>query len=278
MATDIVRVLPEALVRFNAHRAMAHAAEMAVSGLLALFPLLILLGWLAEFIGHPEINGFIERLLFIVWPRSIAEPMIAEAKGVLAGIKGTGIVPAAVLAPLLAANGFEALRTGLNNAYGHPPRLPFLRARLQSLTLALVAIAILVGLAFALSEIATLPVRDTQGNVVAMPQGAIVLVPLSGGLVLLAGLFAFHRLLPQYAPRLRAAWPGIAVTVLVWAIATYGFAFYAERISGFQTTYGGYASALLTLVLFLITAASVLLGAEINAVLETGNRRRSAMR
>lgn len=249
-----------------------------MSGVLALFPLLILLGWLADFVGHPEVNGFTQRLLFLVWPRSIAEPMIAEARGVLTGIKGAGIVPAAILAPLLAANGFEALRAGLNNAYGHPSRLPFLRARLQSFTLALVAIALLVGLAFALSKVATLPVRDSQGNVITMPQGAIVLVPLTGGLVLLAGLFAFHRLLPQNAPRLRAAWPGIAVTILAWATVTYGFAFYAERISGFQTTYGGYASALLTLVLFLITAASVLLGAEINAVLGAVDRRRSAMR
>ncbi|MBZ0163075.1 MAG: YihY/virulence factor BrkB family protein [Notoacmeibacter sp.] len=278
MVIDIIRVLPAALARFNAHRGTAHAAEMAVSGLLALFPLLILLGWLAEFVGHPEVNGFTQRLLFLVWPRSIAEPMIAEAQGVLTAIRGAGIVPAAILAPLLAANGFEALRTGLNNAYGQPQRLPFLRARLQSFTLALVAIAALVCLAFALSKVATLPVRDSQGTIIAMPQGAIFLVPLTGGLVLLAGLFAFHRLLPQNGPSLRAAWPGMALTVLVWAMATYGFAFYAERISGFQTTYGGYTSALLTLVLFLITAASVLLGAELNAVLGSGDRRRSAMR
>ncbi len=278
MATDILRALPAALARFQVHRGAAHAAEMAVSGLLALFPLLILLGWLSAFIGHPELTPFVQRLLFLVWPRTIAEPMIAEATGVLESIKGAGIVPAAILAPLLAANGFEALRTGLNNAYGHPARLPFLRARVQSFTLALVAIAALIGLAFVLSKIATLPVRDGAGNVVAMPKGAIFLVPLTGGLILLSGLFAFHRLLPQNGPGLRTAWPGMLLTILVWATATYGFAFYAERISGFQATYGGYASALLTLVLFVITAASILLGAELNAILGAGDRDRGKMR
>jgi membrane protein len=62
--------------------------------------------------------------------------------------------------------------------------------------------------------------------------------------------------------------PGGIVAVLVWIVASAGFAFYVANFGSYNKTYGTLAGVIVFLVWMWITNIAVLLGAEINAETE----------
>jgi membrane protein len=62
--------------------------------------------------------------------------------------------------------------------------------------------------------------------------------------------------------------PGGVLAVVLWAIASAGFAFYVANFGSYNKTYGTLASVIIFLVWLWISNIAVLLGAELNAELE----------
>jgi membrane protein len=62
--------------------------------------------------------------------------------------------------------------------------------------------------------------------------------------------------------------PGSVVAVLLWVVASAGFAFYVANFGSYNKTYGALAGVIVFLVWMWITNIAVLLGAEINAETE----------
>jgi len=78
----------------------------------------------------------------------VAEPILNEIHNVLSNRHGGLLTISAVLAVYFSSSGVEALRTGLNRAYGARETRPWWRLRLQSVAYVFIAALALLSLAF----------------------------------------------------------------------------------------------------------------------------------
>jgi membrane protein len=61
--------------------------------------------------------------------------------------------------------------------------------------------------------------------------------------------------------------PGAGLAVIVWVLASLGFSYYVSHFANYSVTYGSLATAVVLLLYFYISAAVLLLGAEVNAAI-----------
>jgi membrane protein len=61
--------------------------------------------------------------------------------------------------------------------------------------------------------------------------------------------------------------PGAALAVIVWVLASLGFSFYLANFANYSVIYGSLGAAFALLLYFYISAAVLLLGAEVNAAI-----------
>ena len=69
-------------------------------------------------------------------------------------------------------------------------------------------------------------------------------------------------------PRFQFITPGAIVGVATWILASAGFFFYVANFSSYSATYGAFAAAVILLVWLWLTNVVLLLGAELNAVID----------
>ena len=77
----------------------------------------------------------------------------------------------------------------------------------------------------------------------------------------------------RYAPNVpnrpwRWVTPGSIVATIVWVAATFGFSFYVKNFGSYNATYGSLAAVIIFLTWLYLSAYIVLLGAELNSVVE----------
>ena len=78
-------------------------------------------------------------------------------------------------------------------------------------------------------------------------------------------LIVVYRYCPDARQRFRTVLPGVALSVVLWAISSVGFSFYLAYFADFGVTYGSLGAAVGLLYYLYLTASVVLLGAEVNA-------------
>ena len=65
------------------------------------------------------------------------------------------------------------------------------------------------------------------------------------------------------------------MAILVWLVASVGFAFYVANFGSYNKTYGAIAGVVVGLLWLWLTNVALLFGAELDAELERGRERRS---
>src|SRR3954452_15710241 len=73
-------------------------------------------------------------------------------------------------------------------------------------------------------------------------------------------------------PRFKLISPGGILAVLLWILASAGFAFYVSAFASYNKTYGALGGVIVFLVWLWISNIALLLGAEFNAELERGRQ------
>jgi membrane protein len=66
-------------------------------------------------------------------------------------------------------------------------------------------------------------------------------------------------------PRRRLVTPGAVVSLVIWLVASAGFALYASRFGSYDKTWGTLSAVVVTLVWLWLTSAALLFGAEVDA-------------
>jgi membrane protein len=101
--------------------------------------------------------------------------------------------------------------------------------------------------------------------------GRVLAVAFSvfAGTAALAGFFrvAVHR--PEVG---RRVWPGSALTIAIGGLSSYLFGYYAQNLASFTLYYGSLTAVAIVLAWLWIWCAALLVGAELNAQLEGGDR------
>lgn len=77
-----------------------------------------------------------------------------------------------------------------------------------------------------------------------------------------------YYIAPNVEQSFRFITPGSVVAVIVWIAASLAFGYYVQNFGNYDATYGSIGAVIVLMLFFYISAAVLLLGAEINAVIE----------
>ena len=163
------------------------------------------------------------------------------------------------------------LMNGLTRAYDADDQRSFVRKRLVALLIvcALVLAAALVVVFLVLGPHLERWLGSTleAESVTAWAWWTLQWPILLGGL-----LFAFATVLYLGPDVEQRTWklvsPGALAAVLIWLVASGGFAVYAASFGSYNKSWGALSAVVITLVWLWLTSASLLFGAEINAEAE----------
>jgi membrane protein len=263
------RVLWRAFERFNDHDGWAISSHIALSGLMSLFPFLILVAALAGFVGSTDLARGVAELIFETWPSEVAGPLAGEVSTVMTQQRRDLLTVGALLAVYFSSNGVESLRIGLNRAYDCYDWRPWWLTRLQAIAFVLVGAVALI--AFALLVVfGPLAWRAIVAEVPALsPLGPLIVTArFAVATVVIVALLIAHLLLPGGRRSVASVLPGIGATLVLWLLGGTAFGLYLESFAtNYVSTYAGLASGMIVLVFLYILAAIFLFGGELNAAL-----------
>ncbi|HJS84796.1 MAG TPA: YihY/virulence factor BrkB family protein [Acetobacteraceae bacterium] len=196
-----------------------------------------------------------------------AMPLLSQFLTSIPSGFGDGLILAVNLA-LVVVTAYQAaggLITALNIVYDEVEQRGRLRRTGVALLVGLGGIALLfVGLA-----VIAAPLLVARGSTRVLVSELlwvrwIILSALLTGALLLVLTYAPSRQRPAWR---RAACGAVAATVL-WVAATYGVSFYAQRIGTLGRFYGSLSAVAILLLWFYATSFAVLIGGELDSILQ----------
>ena len=261
--------LAERSVRGFARHGMAvYAMALAYRGLFALLPFAVFLVavlsflrvdavllWLAEQ-GPPGLRGPLPEL--IGWLE----------EGVLGRTEGGILVVGIVLAFWSVSIGAIVLTRALNDVFEVEETRPVWKRIAASLTFAPgLAVIAAVGLMLVTSRaMAWISWRVGLDAVFVFLWG-VLRVPVALLLLSLV-VSAVYRITPNRHLALRSVAPGAFLAVALWALASLAFAFGLRLFPDYGAIYGSLGAAISLLLYLYVSAAAVLVGAEVNAAMQ----------
>ncbi len=258
-----------AIVKLIDDGGLAIASNVALSLLLSLFPFLMLIASLVRLYGDPSMAQQIVFLVLGSWPGDSADAITEQVRVLLSQNPGEFFSFSTLVALMLATNGIESARDGLNRAYKVSERRSFLWRRIQGAVFVLLgAVAliasnvILVGAPFVWSLM--------LDRMVWLSEFALMFRLLQFGLPLVllwVTLFAFHRLLPDLKGHRRDLLWGILITLVGIAVGSHLFGLYLQYIANYTAVYAGLAGVMVAIVYLYGLSVLLLFGAEFNTAL-----------
>lgn len=185
-------------------------------------------------------------------------------------------------AALLVVSGVSALWTGtvgvasVMNALNRVHAVRETRTYLRRLALA-AALTLSVGVLL-LAVLVLLLVRQIAGHEIAdalgVPAGfrrAVGSLSVAGSVILLIGATAvLYRVTPDRESSMRWVSAGTLLFVLVWLVASFLFGAYLANLPSYANAYGAIGAVLVLFTWFYVTSFTLLLGAEVDALMERG--------
>jgi membrane protein len=259
---------------FEEDDVMGLSAELAYRFFLALFPFFLFVGALGAFIaawlGVENPARQLVDMLGDALPPEAADTLEGELEGII-GEQNPGALSLGIIAALFfATGGTNAVIKAMDRAYRVPESRSFWHRYLLALGLTLLAGTSLIA-AFALLMVAQIwggAFAETLG--LEGVYGALLsygLWPAAFLLILLAVTIIYWKA-PNIDAELKWMTPGAVVFLIGWMIATSVFGFWVGNFADYGTTYGTLAGVAVLMVWFYITAFVLLLGAEVNAVVD----------
>lgn len=246
-----------------------YASALAFQLFFSLFPFLLFLIALIAVLDAQPVFDWLHQQAELVLPSDalgLVDPVIGQLQTQKSGLFSLGIV----LALWTSSAAVRSTMTAMNRAYGVEDGRPaWKRIPLSVLYTVLIAGAMLL--------VATLMVVGPQAmNWLAEQIGleqTVVLVwslirwPLAV-LMLILVIAGVYYLAPDVKQEFRFITPGSVLAVVVWIAASLGFGFYAQNFANYNATYGSIGAIIVFLLYLYISSAVLLLGAELNAVIE----------
>jgi membrane protein len=256
------------------HQSLGSAAQIAYSLLFATFPFLLALAGVVAYLRGPDLMSWLLGLFGAVLPDQ-ALGILEDSVHPAVTRPHRGLLSASILLSLWAgSNAVEAIIQGLHRVQGLWENRPVWHTRALALLLA-------VGVSFfALLGLLALWFGSNVSRWWAL-RGGLGPLPVEvwdvarWPLVLLFLIVAIDQLYffgPAARPRWRWITPGAVVAVLGWVVASLGFSEYVSQFGRYNMFYGGIGAVMILLSWMYLTAFFILLGAEINVVVDENRR------
>ncbi|MDJ0466287.1 YihY/virulence factor BrkB family protein [Streptomyces sp. H27-C3] len=262
-------VLRGTLKEFKDDELADRAAALTYYGVLALFPALLVLVSLLGIVGDSVTKQVLDNLQKLA-PGS-ARDVISSAVQQLQGNAGVGSLLAIVglAVAIWSASGYVAAFIRASNAvYDMPEGRPVWKV--LPLRLALTVVLMILAVVSALIVVFTGGLARQVGTALGIGDSALTVWSIAKWPVLLLLVTIMIALLYWAAPNAKGRgfkWvtPGSFLALLIWMIASAGFAFYVANFASYNKTYGTLAGVIIFLVWLWITNLAVLLGLEFDA-------------
>jgi membrane protein len=252
------------------------AAALTYYSVLAIFPALLALVSVLGLIGHSATQPLIDNLGRVA-PGPAKDIFTSAIQNLQKSQSGAGVAFVIGLAVALwSASGYVAAFMRASNAIydveeGRPvwKTLPTRVGTTLVLLLMLALVAIGVTLTGGLAR--------QLGNLIGVGDTAIQVWDIAKWPVILVVVMTMFAFLYWAAPNVKHPkfqWvsPGGILGVLLWILASAGFAFYVSEFASYNKTYGALGGVIVFLVWLWISNIALLLGAEFNAELERGRQ------
>jgi len=267
-----VNIAKAAVARFKVHNVIVTSAGIAFFGLLALIPLLVAMITMYGLVADEErLASNIESL-----SSNLDEPTAVFLGDQLTSIvdsanSGAGVaalISGLALALWSASGALSKLMLTVSIAYdsAESDSRPGWQVRILSYLLTaggIVLVGVLVG---ALGVIPVLLDRTSLGSgaELALNVSRIPLVIL----LFMGGLTVLYRYAPDSRPRTPWLNPGSVVGTVLFGVFAFALSYYVNEAGGLPPSYGLLGSIAVLMIFIMLTAISVIMGAEVNAIIE----------
>jgi membrane protein len=248
------------------------AAALTYYGVLALFPALIALVSIIGLVGQSATGPLLTNIDALA-PTAAATILKGAVTQVASGRGAAGLAFVIGLAVALwSASGYiGAFARASNSIYEMKEGRPFWKLRPLQVVITVVMVLLLATTAVAVVLTGGLATR--VGNLIGVGSTAVMVWDIAKWPVVVLVVALMLSVLYYAAPNVRHPgfrWisPGSLLAVLLWLLASAGFALYVANFSSYNKTYGALASVVVFLVWLWISNLAFLFGAEFNAELE----------
>ena len=250
------------------------AAALTYYGLLSLFPALLALVSLLGLFGDPEeTTKKLTEIVSELGPESAADTFSGPVESITSNRGASGILFFVGLGTaLFSASGYVgAFGRASNVIYETREGRPFWKLRPLQLLVTLVMV-ILLALA-ALALVISGPVVDAIAGPLGIGDTAVSVWNIAKWPALLLFAATIIAVLFYTSPNVKLRglkWitPGSVLAIVLWIIASAGFAFYVSNFGSYDKTYGTLGGLIVLLVWMWISNVAILMGAELNAEIE----------
>jgi membrane protein len=262
------RVVRLAASGFSTHDMSTYAAALAYRLLFSLFPFIVFLTTLLGFLRMPELFDWLRDQAAYLLPEQamdLVNTVVTEVQTPQGGLMSVAVA----LAIWSASAGVLGTMNALNVVFEVKERRATWKRILVSLvyTLALalmlvIAAAMMItgpGLLTWLTHYVRLDSYFIEVWTWLRWPVVLFLLTLVVSMVYYAG--------PNLKQPFRLITPGAVIAVVAWVAASIAFAVYVQTFAGYNKTYGSMGAVIVLLLYFFLSAAVMLFGAEVNAVL-----------
>lgn len=261
--------LKGSLREFKKDELTDRAAALTYYGVLALFPALLVLVSLLGLAGQSTTDKVLENVQDLA--PGPARDIITRAVEQLQGNAGTGSIVAIlglVLAVWSASGYVAAFIRAANAVYDVPEGRPVWKVLPVRLGVTVVLMVLVV--ASALIVVFTGGLARRAGDFLGLGDTAITVWSIAKWPVLVVLVVFMIALLYWATPNAKVKgfrWitPGSFLALVIWLVASAGFAFYVANFGSYNKTYGTMAGVIVFLIWLWITNLAILLGLEFDA-------------
>jgi membrane protein len=184
------------------------------------------------------------------------------------GAAGFGLFVSLLVSLYGATKAAGGMVTALNVAFDVEETRSFIRVTLLTLAITVGIVLAFVVASFGLSVVNFLGrLLPDAGGVIHFLLQAVYWLGTAVAISLI--IAALYRYAPNVPDRpWRWVTPGSIVATVVWVAATFAFSFYVKNFGSYNATYGSLAAVIIFLTWLYLSAYIVLLGAELNSVIE----------
>ncbi|MGW1562685.1 YihY/virulence factor BrkB family protein [Streptomyces sp. NPDC002144] len=262
-------VLKGSLREFKDDELTDRAAALTYYGLLSLFPALLVLVSLLGLAGKSATDAVLKNMQQFT-PGS-ARTVITGAVSQLQNNAGLGSVMAIVgivLAVWSASGYIAAFIRAANAVYDMPEGRPVWK--ILPVRVALTAVLMVLAVISALIVVFTGALARKAGTALGVGDTALTVWSIAKWPVLAVLVSVMIALLYWATPNARVKgfkWitPGSFLALLIWLLASAGFAFYVANFASYNKTYGTMAGVIVFLIWLWISNLAILLGLEFDA-------------